>query len=800
VAVFIEKPYVPSQNDALRRRVDIFPSVANNSDINALMSFTLNHRQEGGDFSFELENYVNSFSFEQNQIINVLTIEGRTYTGIVTNVIDSVTSAGIGLRVSGQLTSGLARSIPAISFSCSAPFVNPGSGLMPQPFAPLVDNHYRLLDLRASTVISILGQRAGINVSTALPIDYPIWGFEASDGSGYSAINNIAMAAGANAVVRFGQISEIALISHGSALESYTWSFSELDNGVEPDSERTEYTHVELSPSSEMTPWNSTYAGFPVQIGSISFQAGADSGSDSSSRGTTSSNNEFIFPETQGNSWVTMNVLDGTEFSQALYSTFGISNVWKAVRTGTQIVNYGESFYRLSSAFLGDTRAYPEIPVISYKSTDNYDVLYRWSLAVKRFESQGDIYPYLYVVPSQYASENNPNFNIDSSEVFNCRPYFGSKTPGIPAPAPPGITVPSLPGYIVPIFSNENCTGFGAASDGSFWVGIEPLPGRLGHGDLGGYQVQVSAVPEDTFTFGPDLSLVVREVPRTLPINAAESISTKPIVGVNGRLGYIKEDIVAVIANKDTFDERKAVLSNFSKKYLNEFDTFIIPPEHVGSSGKRKKMLIRAATLVDDDKAKFPDGPVLRVRVDVVPDYDYDGPVTIGKSYVTSGMGIAVEKTAPFARILNDSGLVDENVGPIAGEWSLYALPRRVYVPSIISTIGLGNATAQLFYDGARPPNMPVVKSVSSGLVTDFNTHGKFLCETLANYLGSPFLSFQASKIYLNDGIPQPGDQLSITGVPKRGTITALVTDVSITIQPGQGMTISANCGRLPTL
>lgn len=763
----------------------------------------LTHNQLGGSFSVTLENYHTSYSFQEGDFVTAVRIGGNAYRGTVTKLKDSIGKQGITLTVEGDLKPINRKTYDNVSFSNATPFLRPDGSLVDPNIHPLIPNHYRLIGLDASMVVQRLSSRSGIPLATSLPFSYPIWSYEVIGSSVLEALNDLAKHACANAILRFeSNLSTVRFVPFGKTVNKFEYDFSELENDFEPEIEETEFSDIILTPSSDITPWNSTYAGTPQSLGTITFSAGPSNASDFTTN-TTQSSDDWQFPYAPGNVWVRY-VGSAQTFKSKVGLAFGHTNLWASRPHVERVLNYS------SFGTFGGASNFIQEP--SYESLNvgnrnpdivDYDMLYEWSLASKRFESQGDILPELIVVPGENVPEFNTTFNIPFDNQFTAQllDYGLPKyAPNSSVPGPIGRITPSY--FSCSVYRDEACSERGFAKDGSFYIGLRPNNVPIKQNTF----FQPLTATDDTFTplgaFGVDVYAptvqyaidTVKDRPAPF-IHEGQVVSDahEPILLIH----YAKGNNASGI-NDERIEQLTALLN---KMKADGYDAIQVNA-NTGTQNLTRKFQILNIDIVDTDTV-----PKIKIKTDRYPRLSVDNaPFSLAKM-LRSVKGYVISEDAPSGVVYSStkSGTLNEVATNIEGKWTLFKLPRVTYTPTCLCKVGIGQAPV-FSYSGLLPYQPSNPKNISGGLFTDYwrdsTGHVYNFLRIFSSYLAQKFVSFSITVPYKGGKIPQPGDEITVKRIPKaiRGlgtTVKSICTETTFDVNNGARVTIQ--CGRFET-
>lgn len=777
-----------------------------------LIDFSFQSSQTGGSFS---ASFIGNSTFQLNSEINVF----RGYTGTIKSTGRSITNSGNLAKVGGVLTPpGSTKSIRA-SFESSDPFLIDGQ-IDPDHIANQVpvfgySNYYRLFGMSARTVFQKVAEITGTPITVNIPFDFPIYKYSAVSNQVFEVLEEIAKACGANAILRSDGIH---ILGWRDTIDSHTFSFEDVLNGIEVIDEASQYDAVSIQAASTITPWNSTYAGPPERIATLNFEAGIQSLNDTGgASGVTRQQDGWFYPKDGlGNVWAAYNSAAPNE---GLFTTYGTS-VWDIEKAGTE-VDYTPAPF-LSQAEVSDI-ALTNPGVVN---DTQYNVLLRWNTAAYKFSGLGDVYPFVYIVPgdaprflnSFNIEDKNNSARLKDSQVF---PTAGVNS-GTPLTS--GIFAPA--GYGVPLRPTSSSPTRGFASDGSCYLTLEPLAGESVP-IFGSFQPKV--LPNSLKKIIDDVQCSLKS--KNITTEQQNRQSGSAVHNKDYRKSLNATDVSLLLDPLETpptdntgmsqdIDESKIVTVNF-------------PTSSTLADADKKKILRNIASSITGRKYNLfciesNDGTWLTSRIIGVAiaenklsmSLSLEKAPGITSDYSNGSLILGIEQAADVSNgnnltdllafaggteTVTDSGYPGQRKGPIKGTWSIFGLKRRVYPATAFALVGGTGVDSVVYSNQAFTVNVDNVKSASSNLVTDFwganvqSTHLGRLTSYLAAFLGQDFKSFSVEIIDQNFDIPQVGDSVTINGIPDLGSVTGKVISVNYKLNLS-GATFTVTCGRLPTL
>lgn len=789
-----------AQIDIWRKRVPISFSLP--VPHSSVISVNVSHGEKGGSFELVLENYFNSNTFVENEVIEILRVGNLSYTGIVETIGDGADRSGIVKVITGSLRTPAQKYSINMSFSSATPYIRPNGQLINQPFLPIINNHYRLIGLDAGMVVRTLSQRTGLTVANALPFSYPVWRFEVISGGAIEAISEIANYACAHTVLRFDGPSHLQFIPWGAdGIRTFRYRWGDTMGGIRPQYEISEFTDVVVQGSSDMTPWNSTYAGLPESLGQASFKAGPTNTLEVAGGRLVESSDDWVFPEIPGNKWISYRTEHG-HFADQFVQMLGVTGVWSS-KPANQTYNFTPrpqlDWASLATGDFDPDEEEGQAAAPVDTNVADYKLLYTWNLATKQIEPQGDIYPEVYVLPSNYAPRFTRGFDYDADNAFNCKlEGYGRLFPAADI-GNPGVVGRMTPnGFGIPVYADPELNVPGFAADGSFWIGLHPHQNVVYTAPT---PPQPKVDPDKIVQFGSeDYRVNIQNDVTKLPIED-EIEKPNPAIDTRTKQVVVPENRILVTARTDkTGDEakkdRKAKITALLKQVYSEGLNMLMTERDTTDFGGQIFWLRCTGFF------RITDGTELLISTESLPPWsDEDSPLVMGKQ-VVSQFGPVYEKPPATVEKKDESGTIDQATQPIEGNWSLYALKRKCYPALTMTPVG----SPQLFfsYSGMYPYQPVNPKTVESSLLTDYwsaapeLTHlGRFARE-LSLYLGQRFCSFSIQVPYLGeDEIPQPGDEVEVYDIPGQvSTAKAQVTQVTFDASRG-GVFLTITCGRL---
>lgn len=778
------RPDEPSGNGAVEVYAPLsFPLV----NVEELESFSITQTQLGGSFNFTVIG-------ERPSLENVFGTIFKTFAGVVEKSGVDISSSGINTVHEGRLSGISYKSYDNVSFSNSTPFVKPSGQIVPEPLLPSFDNHYRFLNLTASQVITILCQRAGYALrGINLPIDYPVWRYEVIGGVTLESINEVAKAGGANAILRD---NGVWVIPYGSSLGTVVYEFEDLLDNIRVRSEKTEFSQVVVQPSTDITPWNSTYEGTPEQLGTVEFKAGVINTADASSVTQIQKSDDWTYPkEGTNNQWIRYTG-EARYFKSSISQNFNEVALWDARPHSEGRVTFGSfgTFYAGASTKLYEEE---EITPTSPGNID-VDVLYSWGTASKKFQSQGDILDELIVVPDEQSAFNN-TFGVNCGDLYTTQ-LLGYGLGSIPSSVGSWQVgdLDFLPTrfYTCDVYKDDACTDKGFAADGSFYIGLRP------HNVPKLAVVGLNPQPVYDASNTPN-SYLELDSGYTVDVQKASDTSQYPIASVGS-----SPDPLVTVSTKKVEVQDNAVIVYYKRGQMTD----AVKQERLTKLTVLRDLLARSKydgiKLNNHDRQFEVTGSVL---IDTEDDQELKLKVITGilpndQNFVNErfklvklyniGDHLIFTNTSAVATIVSSgtSGTPSQQVQEINGKWTLYKLPRRTYTPTIVTDVSTVTATA--YYNETIPTGNS--KTVSSSLITDHTTpgsHAMDLSRLLAQYLRGSFYSFQASVVYNGGNMPQIGDRVIVRNVPVFGDVASVCTESSLSGDSG-GVTVRVSCGR----
>lgn len=768
-----------------------------------------------GNYNIQLTQYSGSFSieyamqagtiFQNDEEITVGTFAGNSFQGVVEAFDRGISRQGLTYTISGTLRPAALNYNVNLSLASADPFVRPNGQLIPTPPVPAdIQNYYQLFGMDSTQAYRIIAQATGAAVETIGSLDnYPIWRHVISNTTIPQALQGIAQLAGGQVVLRWdGAQGRYVIKPWGQPIRNFTYEFRQTLDGVRKRTEITEFTDVVITPSSDITPWNSTYAGVPQQVAQVQFKAGPTNEIDNSMGMGLYQNSGWFFPQFAGNRWIRF-ITDPFDFSSKIYNNFGVYRMW-AVQPATER-NFTFSTSNTRDLSIAERNSNEVTELQPYNTVNqDYDVLFSWTRAVKKIESQGDIFPELYVLPSNKAPRYTQDFNTNSQNVFNCSllgyRLINSSLANSTGPSSHKTLTPL--GYGIPVFSDPFCTQPGFAPDGSFFIGLQPN--------------------SDNYTIYPNSykggqpepgEIYTKEMPGyTIDFYSNPTASLEPGSVVNDTSSTVTQKYAVVHWKKSEpeSDELKAERQQKMKELENIFrgrnpDGSAIPED-------ARILWDMVATSFDTSSfrgrifhflvyARFVNDTTMTVMIDNLPPQDKLNQPLILKKAKVSGIGdVPIGPVIPTAQNSDNSGTVDQAVQPLEGNWTLYALHRRTYPPTAICPVG--QESVFYSYSGQYPYQPENPKTISSGLITDFmnedNSHIGRLAKRISAYLGQEFISFNIRIPNLGQEIPMPGDSVTVTNIPLVGATTAIGEVISTTLSGDRGgHFVDVQCGRL---
>lgn len=789
--------------------------VLDNEPYSRVGAISLQQKQFGGSFSVELENYNNSYGYAEGDTVKAFRVGNTNYFGKIMKLAPNAgPGAGMVITVSGELRPQSLKYYDNVSFSSATPFIRPDGSIVPQPFVPPLENHYRLAGLDAAMILARLSSRAGLAFTGGLPFSYPVWQWGVSGTSVLQAMDEITRHACGHTLLRFGSTGTYATVLPflGAGPRTFTYKWSELLDDFNPEIEKTSFTDVILEPSSDMTPWNSTYAGMPQSIGAVSFSAGPTNSSDILSGGSQEST-DWVFPFVPGNNWIRF-ISSITDYKLKLKDYTGESWMWAAKPHVERSLSYA-AFGRYSGSELFHTPAeYTSSTVPDRDPTlFDYDLLYSWSLASKKFESQGDILPELVVVPGDKVPRFNGTFDIPFSNQFTAQLYgYGLQQyqPNTAVPGSIGTLAPSY--YSVPVFADENCSIPGFAPDGTFYIGVRPNNILVRETS----ELQPAVIPGKILELSPEYIVdispngVLRRVKNLQPNSTVDVRNSALTTRDNGFVIYWREGDNSDAAKEQRLSKLQDVINLMSGNnpqriaydaiVLDSSDNVTVGELELGA-GLQNTLQIVSATIIDQDAT-----PRILVKSTHLPSKAFKKKFKLGQMATSpDGTRLMVNAPTSYKTSSTQSGAPSEAATAIEGTWTLFKFPRVTYTPTIICRVGIGQA-GEFSYSGILPRQPQNPKNVSGALFTDYWRSGINHCANFisiyAAYLATRFVSFQNSVPYKGGDIPQPGDDIVITGIPQRnslvgsGSVRGRCIEAGISGGPGQGIKVNFTCGR----
>lgn len=753
-------------------------------DVQKVRNFSISQTQLGGTFSFDV------IGTDQALQEGVFGAVYNNYAGVIEKAGVDISGNGILTSYSGRLSGITTRSYDNVSFSSATPFIRDGGQLVDQPFLPSYDNHYRLIDLRASTVLNTLANRAGYAIQGSPAIDYLVWRYEVIGGVTLESLNEVAKYGGSNAVLR---TSGIHIIPWGGYVNQKNYAFEDILDGIKPEIERTEFTHVVVSPSSDITPWNSTYDGTPESLGSLDFTAGKVNVADLGGEGIQKSADWNYPKDGNNNFWVrfTGNV---EEFKSSISQSFNETEMWDARQHTDGRVSFDtfDTFYAGAQPRQYDSISIPATP----SGFVDLDLLYTWGTASKKFESQGDILPELLVVP--YEQDNNITaFDVDSEDLFNSKLIGYGKFSGVSGYAngdAPDLS-PNV-AYKCNAYKDAACTQVGFAKDGSFYVGLNPHNNPV---------ISVVGMATQPIVDTSESGLVLRNDDFTVTVLQDSQTSEYPIATVNqqaspilsadGKKIEVTERIVIV-----EYKKGNSSVSNEDRiSSLQELSALFARTSYPGIAlvDSDRAFAVNSSVVVDTGENQT---PKLRVPVDNLPsDTSFtDARFSVRKLYRNSfgTTSSTITKDVLITTFGSTSGTPSQQVKAVEGKWTLFKMPRKTYVPTLVSRVG--DTTVTAFY-GNESLTFGNPKNVSGSLITDHklaNSHARNLCSLLSDYLSRPFYSFTFTVPFFGNNQPEVGDLITVTGVPYFGSVSSICIGSDLTGDESSGVRVRISCGR----
>lgn len=798
--------------DAQRERIYVPLTILNGISISDyLLDFNMSLSQSGGSFSAKIARYGDYPRFVENQYVTVFSRGQDTFIGIIENISFSVGSEGKTIEYSGSIVSvGIRNNIKA-TFESADPFTIDGqivNSALANNF-PVVNfsNYYRYLGLSSSVLLNALSSISGIPVSVvSMPIGYPIYKYVVEQGRVYQAAEEISKMAGANAIVRsVNGIFGIYILGWNDYIRAFNYDFSDCLSGIQGKYEKSEFDAVMVQSSSEMTPYNSTFAGPPEQVTQISFEAGQHKLSDlSNGPASTSTQDSWIYPETPGNQWVEYET-DG--FATSLMLNFG-SPVWDV-----KYINERQEYSTLINNLLDGSYTDTFVDQGYSYTTTAYKVLLRWDRAVYKLSNNGDMYPYLLVLPGNapsFVDTFNVNSNLYSVDLVGKTDLPLGITANCPPPAASfGGFNPNYPsgGKVVPVYSNPELTGLpGFAEDGTGYIGIYPKPTSgvyyyVTYNTKWDVQELKNISGTRAVIQGKPSAPVEKSVIKIVDLQTNKAINPTTAATTwdpaTDPSNVLSKKTMKVTLLTGTDSEKKTRLKKIVDLMLNgKYDVVVMP------YGSYTRSVEIDTFGLSTDKLSL----IINLKKPVYETYD-------GSLIVSTKSETDVERDhsskeevsyIPDLITLNDSGFVNQRGNQLLkGSWTLFGFKRKTYPVTCIKSIVQPDQVFVIYNNQPYGLIAKNVKSVSSSLITDCfrsdmtSTHAYRLCDYYATYLSQNFTSFNISVPDYGTDIPQVGDKIVLSGVPDEGTIEGKIVSVSLKVSASGGSVIDIQCGRL---
>lgn len=787
-----------------RRNLFVQLNILNNMDIGAsLTEFNLNFTQAGGSFRATIAMVPGAPSFVENQYVTVFSRGSDSFTGIIEKPGFNVGGEGAFRTYSGTIvTPGIRRNLRA-SFETADPYLLNGSVadnvLANSNVEVSFSNYYRLFGMSALRIMQIMSSITGVPVVPInVPFDYPVNRYVVDQNRLYSAVEDLAKYAGANAIVRSASgIQGIYVLGWNATMTNHSYDFWETIGGVTGEFEKSEFDAVIVQSSSEMTPYNSTFAGPPEQITTIAFEAGQHSLTDlGHTVGSTSTQDSWFYPYSPGNQWV-RHTSDG--FASNMMLNFG-SPVWD-VKTLASRIDYNSVVSNIMGSVYSDTAVGFST---SYEVTE-YEVLLRWNKAVMKLTNLGDVYPYLFMIPGNapsYLTTFNVNTDVFSVDLMG-KTDFPVSSVLADCPAQFTVNLPSF-GTAVPLYNSPDISMEGYAEDGTAYIGLYPRP-AVGVEEIVTFD---PTVREDSLHKFKYTRAVLQGKPKTnvdpsetrvdpatsnKNVNLSNATDYDPDTGNSASVGDRSMRITITEGTDAQKKERiKKILDRIAHRGL---DVVVIP-----YGDYFRSLDVRSIAMSSDKLA-------IIIMLNKAVRYDYDGTLYMSdKAMSENERDTSPKEKASYSNTyvnLFDSGFVNQRANtPLKGEWTLYGLKRRTYPVTAIASTKVSDVTLifnnQSYELLARNP-----KTVSSSLITDSfrgtmeNTHLYKFASFYASYLSQDFTSFSFQVYDDGSALPQVGDSVTLNNVPYVGVLTGKVTSVTLSVTPSSGSLISIQCGRL---
>jgi len=814
VAVKLTKIIPDATLDNWRKSVFVALDIFDGLSPSVIGSFNLNMSQNGGTFTLVLENQFNSHTYVKNQFVTVFRRGSLEYTGTINELIPGRTKGGVALTITGTVNPPAIKYISKCTFMSNQKFTVPDfpttTALANDKTAFEDDETIKFLGNSnfSPTVAEVMQNIAAfsgvaINVDQVIELpqqlNYKVYRYVLGANNVFDALEELAKACGCNAVTRMISpgVFGVFIVDHQRRVFNHTYEFSDTLDGLEPASTVTDFTGLVIHGSSDITPYNSSYAGVPESVGTISFESGPVALIDfSKGEGVVQKQDQWEFPEEETqNKWSQITIDPTAEHTFTEISrNLPVTQCWDYKLVSENPVTFSSLTNQFLSNFtitgVNPSAPKPDSNVLTRRV---FKYLVSWAKAVYTLKQVGDIYPKVLVIPRD-APDMVERFDIPDNE-FNTKLFsysvFAGNTLNANLPSKLSLITPS--GYSINVFKNKNLTQMGFTQDGGCYIGLIPRSRQvLGLPVYPQLQMVQTSVTEITgvqfdtvdFTLGSDVVVVT----------SANYVAVDGFVTLASFLrGKRNPNLTTEYSIVRATSSKTADPNNYTIREILE-ETL---PD--GTQNKDKaliKIANKARKTTTGDKFYF-------AKADSV--------------------GLNQESLRELVNpnnnkvLILDSGVVQQNRESLKGEWTLYGFRRKVYTPTLVASL---STPGMYFLYDIDDPNDSLTnaqkieqvagfnpREISSSLITDFLapleffTHLSQLALKIKEILNTEYFMFSPTFMDRGQPIPEVGDSLTINnGLAQGQAITSKVIGWNLSVSRQGGSRITINCGRLPIL
>jgi hypothetical protein len=790
-----------------------------------IISANFDKSAEGGSFSltYILTDVTPETMFTENSYVSI-----GNYSVFVEDIIKNVAVGGKTVTVSGRMFNPDMLVVKSRWYVNQTKFMSTGNiphVSQPEDFVANGPVTY-IANMNFKTLVARICADCGISCTFhGEGLNYKIYSyyFDASQGI-VQQLNSLANEACYSTVVDY--TGGIRFVQYGAGTTTAAPISDDITASLSTSFDKPFFSNVIVTGAADMVPWNSIYVGLPKKVASVNFEAGPIATKDISyGSGVVQPSRDWIFPEISGNDWQDLNITFSADFSadKPIYNyitnSLGLSAVWDYKILGEGAIDYSALMLDIKGTSVTATKYGASLSSYASKfvqSSPRYAALTRWNYAYTTVSNNADIFPVLWVLPSDQAPDSGSlgMFDLEDTQDITVNSYMtisGNADVYLEQASLAGI--PGLPqefSGITPngfgVYARDNDGNIGFNEDGSFSFAItintpkkkkkKIINQRLTTPVSRALGFYTEAFQNAVFTAGSKTFEVTYD-------NFINLDTGKSNVAAHLRDVMNRTHADAVICSTGGWPDGSQTipLKGESISIPSNVITGIFP------GGKDYDFYqANAIRILDIVPVKDTDGNDMptKARISLVSPSRFSGTykfaffVPVFASAINPTGAQAVSEDGTYEEFFTDSGTVEENSEPIKGSWSIYGLERKTYKAVCadgrtfyfgISTEKDAQALATLeTYKTKR------TKSINLSYITDtLGTNSELVRFTnlIKGYLSTTVK--RTSRTFPLQNIGQVPDIGAVFGSD------GIVVNTSVNIS-SSGMFCTVNCGALSSI